>query len=220
MQRLLLFAKRPRPGQVKTRLVPPLTTAQAVELARAFIADQIAFLGTFAGDCEIEICADGDWRPDVAAAPSLAVGRQGPGDLGERMLRCFRRSARNNATATLALAADAPTLPRGHVLQALEHLRAGAPAVVAPAEDGGYVMLGLDRPHAGLFRDVPWGGPDVLAVTRRRAASISLELLEIEPWYDVDDAAGLERLRREMTRPAVRLRAPATARLLACLDGA
>jgi rSAM/selenodomain-associated transferase 1 len=221
MQRLMLFAKRPRLGEVKTRLVPPLSTELALQLYRAFLSDQIRFLGTFADRCTLELCVDERWAPDPELGPTpptLAIREQGPGDLGERLLRAFRRSFRAGSHATVVLGVDSPTVPRDHVARALDHLESGASAVVAPAEDGGYVLLGLREPREELFRDVPWGGPQVMAVTRRRAARRALPLVELESWYDVDDATGLARLRAELAATASRHRAPTTATLLDRLD--
>jgi len=221
MQRLILFAKRPRLGAVKTRLVPPLSAEGALALYRAFLADQLALVARFADRCTTELCMD---EPDAFVAetgppaPHLVLTRQGPGDLGERMLRAFRRSADEGAEFSVALGADSPTLRHELVLHALSRLEAGAQAVVGPAADGGYVLLGLRGAPESLFRDVPWGSPAVLATTRERAREAGLTLVELAGWYDVDDGAALERLRRELADPAVARRAPATARALARLD--
>ena len=106
--------------------------------------------------------------------------------------------------------ADAPTLPASRVLEALAALRRGAHAVVAPAEDGGYVLIGLRGVRPPLFHGIPWGTPDVLARTRAQAARAGLSLAEIEPWYDVDDEAGLRRLLDGVARGEAHDRAPAT----------
>jgi glycosyltransferase A (GT-A) superfamily protein (DUF2064 family) len=111
--------------------------------------------------------------------------------------------------------ADSPTLPADRVEEAFGRLAAGAPAVVSPAADGGYVLIGLAEPSPVLFSDVPWGGSEVMATTRARAEAADLALAEIAPWYDVDDVEGLAHLRHELKAPAGRRRAPATARALA-----
>ncbi len=98
---------------------------------------------------------------------------------------------------------------------AFGELERGARAVIAPAEDGGYVLLGMREPVAELLREIPWGAAEVTSTTRRRAMEVGVRLVEIEPWYDVDDIVGLQRLRRELLRePSAARRAPATA---ACL---
>lgn len=221
MKRLLLFAKRPLLGRVKTRLVPPLKPEQSLALYRAFLADQIEFLRTLGDGYDIELCMDGAWVADPTFDPPLDGLRQceqGPGDLGERMLRAFQRCWREGAECVVVLGADSPTLPAAHIHGAFRALERGAAAVLAPATDGGYVLLGLRRPLAELFRKIPWGTSGVLEITRLRAEAGGTELSELAPWYDVDDIEGLRRLQRELGRPGAVERAPATARLLATLD--
>ncbi len=220
-QRLLLFAKRPRPGKAKTRLSPPLEQGDALALYRAFLADQLRLLAAFRSACEVELALDGPWEPCDGARPSfpgLRVSEQGPGDLGQRLLRAFARCAAEGADATVVVGADSPTLPFEHVGKAFEALREGAPGVIAAARDGGYVLLGLREPHPALFGGIAWGGADVFAATCRRASENGIDLVRLDPWYDIDDARGIERLRHELARAAARRRAPATARLLDGLD--
>jgi len=217
MQRLILIAKIPRRGRVKTRLVPPLSPEQALTLYRAFLLDQIAFLGSFGDGNEIELCLDEPWHPqpgDAALPVDLRLTEQGDGDLGARMLRAFRRSRSEGVTATVVLGADAPTLPRSRVDEALQRLGAGQPGVVTPAADGGYVLLGLREPRPELFRGVAWGGPHVLSATLGRAEDCGVELGLLPDWYDVDDHAALERLARDLETAWGTERAPLTARCL------
>lgn len=221
MQRIVLFARRPRLGRVKTRLAPSLGTEQVLQLYRAFLDDQIRFLLSFRARCDVELCLDGPAaaEDDLSRLPGeLPPTHQGPGDLGRRMFRAVQRAATSGCRGTVVIPADAPTLPADRVLDALDELERGTPAVVVPAEDGGYVLIGVTDPHAELFRDVPWGGPDVLQVTLERARTAGIAMRQLEPWYDIDDEAGLRRLRAEVTQPAGAARAPATARALARLD--
>lgn len=219
--RLLLFAKRPLPGKVKTRLVPPLDPAQALALYRAFLTDQIRFLRSLRGpSLEAEVCTDAPWRPDPEFAgmlEGLRLSEQGQGDLGQRMLRAFRRAASDGVEGTVVVGVDSPTLPEAHVRLAFSRLEQGAEAVLAPARDGGYVLLGLRQPREELFRGVPWGEPGVLAATRERAAEAGIPLVELPDWYDVDDEDGLTTLKIDLTRDATASRASATAGLLSTL---
>lgn len=222
MQRLILFAKRPRAGKVKTRLSPPLGLQDALGLYRAFLADQVSLLEAFRGTCEVELTLDGPWEPGDGEQPAfegLRISRQGPGDLGARLLRAFSRSRAAGCELTVVLGADSPTLPFGHVRRALDGLRGGAPGVIAAARDGGYVLLGLREPEPALFHGIAWGGADVFDETCRRAGQHGIDLLRLDPWHDIDDASALERLRRELTHGSARRRAPETARFLDALDG-
>jgi rSAM/selenodomain-associated transferase 1 len=211
MRRLILFAKRPRLGEVKTRLVPSLTPGQALGLYNAFLADQIAFIEQFAEDRAVEICSDQPW---TEAERGIRLTLQGAGDLGERMLRAFERSHAEGSKATVIIGADCPTLPAKYVERAFESLESGADAVISPADDGGYVLVGLARPRAELFRNMPWGSADVMAVTRAEARKHGILLEEIEGWYDIDDIRGVRRLAAD---PSLLSRAPVTARCLESL---
>lgn len=217
-RRLILFGKRPLLGRVKTRLVPPLTADRALELYRAFLADQLRFLRAFAETARIEWCADGPADPAAIDpdAVGIAATEQGEGDMGDRLLRAIARSAREGDRATVVIGADSPTLPAAHVLRAFEMLQRGdAPAVIAPATDGGYVLIGMTAPLRELIAGVVWGGAEVAEATRRAARRAGILLAELDGWYDVDDGAALERLAREFRRdPGARARAPRTARLL------
>jgi len=143
-----------------------------------------------------------------------APGEQGPGDLGERMLRAFARSTAAGASATIIIGADCPTLPASHVERAFELLEGGAEAVLTPADDGGYVLVGSSGPRPELFHAIPWGTADVLDMTRARARRQGIVLMETDGWYDVDDIGGIRRLRSD---PSIVSRAPATLRCLESL---
>ena len=218
MRRLILFAKTPRLHEVKTRLVPPLTPAQALAFHLAFLEDQAAFVAAFAAASSRplggEICVDRP--PDEGGSPSCAAGLpvtlQGSGDLGDRMARAFARAFAEGARAVAILGADAPSLPGGRVADLFDRLDGSDPTVlVVPAADGGFVMIGSRRPVDALFRGIPWGSPGVLAALRRRAAEAAVPLAEADGWYDVDRAEDLLRLRDDLERTPSR--APRTLRL-------
>jgi rSAM/selenodomain-associated transferase 1 len=206
VERLILFAKTPRLHQVKTRLAPRLTPEQALALHEAMLADQIRFVRSLEGERrDGELCMD-------ASPPSVDSGlresSQGEGDLGLRMHRALLRAFADGCGRAAILGADAPTLPQSRVEEAFALLRGGADAVIVPAEDGGYVFVGLSRPAPVLFESVPWGTASVLETTRRRAREAGLTLAETEAWPDVDVAADLPRLAAGLA--ADPLRAPAT----------
>ena len=214
MRHLLLFGKLPRLGKVKTRLVPPLSPRQALQLYQAFLEDQLAFLRGFAESAHVAWWVDAEPRPvERARFPldNVDIQLQVSADLGTRMLHAFEQSCGRDRGATVIVGADCPTLPRAHVRRAFEALEEGAPAVIAPASDGGYVLVGMNEPRPELFVGIAWGEADVAQTTRRRAEQARIDLVEIEPWYDVDDLDSLRRLREELSRPPGTARAPATA---------
>ncbi|MGA7489669.1 MAG: DUF2064 domain-containing protein, partial [Xanthobacteraceae bacterium] len=127
-----------------------------------------------------------------AADFAVALARQRDGDLGARMLAAIEAA---NAPA-LVIGTDCPALEPGHLRAAADILRAGVDAVVIPAEDGGYTLIGLRAPAPALFSDMPWSTPRVMDETRRRLTQLGMSWREPATLWDVDLPADLERLRR------------------------
>ncbi len=213
-QRLILFAKRPLAGLAKTRLVPVLGESGALSLYRAMLLDALATCASLARPGRpVEVSFDRAWTPRPPfdrPCERLERTAQGPGDLGERLLRAARRAGRAGSRATVFLGADAPTLAAGCVEAAFEALAGGADVVLGPATDGGYVLIGVAGPFASPFEDIPWGTPAVLDRTRERVLDAGLRLAEVPGGDDVDDGDDLARLLVETRRSAVRSRCPAT----------
>jgi uncharacterized protein len=198
---LLLFARAPEPGRVKTRLAPALSAAGASELYRAFLADAARLYGRDQR-WRCVLCADpGAEDPGLVSLfpPPWERRSQGPGDLGERLRRAFEEAFAAGAPAAVAVGGDHPTLPMRMLDDVVASL-ATADAVIVPAEDGGYCALGLAAGTFSdeVFRDVPWSTADVLATSllRIRTAGRSVRLLP--PFYDVDRPEDLDRLRRDL----------------------
>ena len=190
-----------------------------MELYRALLSDSLALLSRLRRqDRGVEACLDGPWSPDrdlFPGAEDIPRAEQGPGDLGERLERMFHRCHGEGMARTVVIGADSPTLPSSIVDEAFERLREGADAVVSPAADGGYVLVGVrGEPPSALFRDVPWGDANVLRTTRDRAVESGIVLVEVPPWYDVDDFHSLERLIRDLDDPHTAENCPATVRAL------
>jgi rSAM/selenodomain-associated transferase 1 len=120
---------------------------------------------------------------------------QGRGDVGDRMHRAFKRTLRRHPFVVL-IGSDCPALRPADLRAASRILRAGADAVIAPAEDGGYPLIGLRRVSRRLFDGIPWGGPEVLARTRRRLTALRWHWRELRTLWDVDRPEDVLRLRR------------------------
>ena len=191
-RRLLVFARAPVPGRVKTRLVPALGAAAAAELYAALLEDLLDRLAT--GDFEVTVV----WEGEVPAAyrdVAPGHGRQTEGDLGRRMHAALTTVAAGGAVALVG--SDLPTLGAGRVAEAFDRLEEGADVVVGPAWDGGYYLI-AGRPEtlpAELFEGVPWGSPEVCEATLRRcrSAGLSVSVLAVERDVDTpEDLAWLE----------------------------
>ena len=123
----------------------------------------------------------------------------------------FLRGAKLSSTSAegvervVVIGTDCPLLKRSDLVTAIEKLRS-TDVVLGPAEDGGYYLIGLKQPHAGLFSGIPWGTPRVTQRTLERAAQMQLETVLLPEWYDVDDAETLGWLRAELNGSAGRFR--------------
>ncbi|MBV8616617.1 MAG: DUF2064 domain-containing protein [Acetobacteraceae bacterium] len=131
-------------------------------------------------------------------ADGSAPAPQGVEGFGRCLLHAIRRLFAEGHTAACVLSSDAPTLPTEILVTAAMTLLAGDDrrVVLGACDDGGYYLLGMRLPHAGLFADIAWSTSSVAATTRTRAAALGLDLVELPAWYDVDDATALVRLVR------------------------
>ncbi len=181
-----VFAKAPVAGEVKTRLVPLLGEAAAAELHATLVRRALA-TAREAGVGPVSLwCAPDAGHPFFAAcaAESGAVLReQRGGHLGERMARAFERLLANGPA--LLVGSDCPSLGAADLRAAASSL-ATHDAVVQPAEDGGYVLVGLSRAVPGLFERIRWGEASVMVDTRSRLRSAGARWREMPLRWDVD----------------------------------
>jgi uncharacterized protein len=197
--RLIVFAKAPEPGKVKTRLIPALSAAGAAELHRRLVRHSLG-AATAARLGPVELwCAPDTSDPffrECERRFGASLHAQGEGDLGARMRRAFE-SALAHAPRAILVGSDIPALSAQYLRDADQALVRGDDAVIGPAEDGGYVLMGLSRSDPELFRDIPWGGPEVMAEMRRRIAALAWRLRELPVLWDVDRPEDLGRLPQE-----------------------
>jgi rSAM/selenodomain-associated transferase 1 len=192
-----IMAKAPRPGDVKTRLCPPLLPAQAAALYRSFLLDKIASVGALVDVQPVIAYTPDDARAEFAdLAPGFSlVAQQGP-DLGARLHSTLAGLLADGHAGAIAVDSDTPTLPGAFLQQAVHCLsRPGPDVVLGPTEDGGYYLIGVRRPHRELFDAMPWSTSAVLDVTLHRAAVIGLRATCLPPWFDVDTPDDFVRLR-------------------------
>ena len=202
-----IFAKPPVARQVKTRLAAGVGAQQAAELAAAFLADTWASVQRL--PWARVIVASTGMLPEVLV-PGASVWPQGEGPLGARLERVLRRALRD-APAAIALGADSPALPVALLEAAREELMRGE-SVIGPAEDGGFYLLGVTAFPPGLLAGVPWSAANTCAATVERMAAQGLAPTVLPPWFDVDDADDLRRLRALLANEPER--APRTAAAL------
>ena len=191
---LAIFAKEPLPARVKTRLVPPLTPAEAADLYGAMLAailDRAAHLPGVDPWLFLDPAGGNGTRLPAAARPLPRHPQEGD-DLGRRMENCFRTLFAAGYAAVALIGSDSPDLPAAYVEEAFARLDA-ADAVYGPSEDGGYYLIALKEVHPVLFRDIPWSTETVLPLSLERAAAAGLSVALLPPWYDVDTPADLGR---------------------------
>lgn len=192
---VLVFAKAPQPGAVKTRLIPLLGAEGAAALharlikhtlgvAREAALGRLELHGAPAPDPFLEYCAE---------RYNATLIEQCDGDLGTRMYSAFD-SALAGAGSAILIGSDCPALTARHLRHAARALSAGDDAVLIPAEDGGYAMMGLRRCDKSLFTGIAWSSPQVMEQTRARLKRLGWRWTELETLWDVDRPADYERL--------------------------
>ena len=186
---IAILSRAPGPGQTKTRLIPALGTEGAAELHRRLLHKTVrTALAADIGPVSLW-CTPNTTHPAFAACQqlgSLHLRPQVGGDLGQRMLATI-------TAPTLIIGTDCPLLSAEILHQAASALR-DHDAVLIPAADGGYVLIGLRQPHPAVFADITWGSASVLASTRQRLQQVGYTWSELPTLWDVDQPADLARL--------------------------
>jgi rSAM/selenodomain-associated transferase 1 len=194
---LVIMARHPEAGMVKTRLAASIGEAAAAALYRAFLLD----LGR-------KLAAHPTWVlywafvPADSPLPAEITGgekafAQAGGDLGERMGDAIERVLAAGHPSAVLIGSDIPHVSIAALEDAFERLAAGATLVLGPAEDGGYYLVGATS-IPPVFRDIRWGGSGVLAETIAAARRAGIEPALVAPDYDIDDKEDLERLKAEI----------------------
>jgi rSAM/selenodomain-associated transferase 1 len=202
-QVLGIFAKQPLAGQVKTRLCPPLSLQQAAELYRTCLQETVSAMAE--APAERVLFFDGDEAFFAKTFPGLRLLPQSDGDLGRRLDRAFAQLFAEGYCAAALIGSDSPDLPMPLIAAAFAALNTDDLAV-APARDGGYVLIGQRAHNPGLFSDMPWSSAELWPATRQRAEQLGLSCHELDTWEDLDDLASLLRLcRRSPYSPTAQL---------------
>ena len=201
---LLLFARVPRAGAVKTRLAARLGDDGALRLYRAFLEDAGRAYAR-PGRWESVLCGEPDGLDaafDRPFPPPWRRTSQVPGDLGGRLAAAFEEAFGQGAPAAVAVGADHPALLGARIAELFDALAAGARAAIIPADDGGYCAIGLARGLSPrlVFDAIAWSTGGVLAATLERLAAERVAHRVLAPAYDVDRPEDLERLGRDLSR--------------------
>jgi len=219
---LVLFAKDPVLGKVKTRLEPFLDQAVILELYRAFLADSLEKICSVAGvDRFVEVSPDARsgyfarWQAD----PRISQIRPQTGrDLGDKMKNAFRACFQAGYERVAIIGSDSPSLPRSYIEQAF-NMKEGL--TLGPSTDGGYYLIAMAGEAVEVFEGVPWGGGRVLAETLVRARACGAVLSLLPAWYDVDWPEELRFLAthlQALAQAGLAGEAPATRKVLGTIE--
>jgi hypothetical protein len=203
---LVMVAKAPRAGEVKTRLHGALGPVGATELYRCFLRDTFAIMEA-ARDARPTLSLGLCYTPAGEERAFDRLGRDGSlllaqrgADLGQRLRHCFEDLFAAGYDSVAIMNSDSPTLPSAYLLAAFDHLKGEEMVVLGPTTDGGYYLIGMRRLHPQLFERITWSTARVLAETRERAREAGLEVILLPEWFDVDTPEELARLQREIGR--------------------
>lgn len=193
---MILFAKAPVAGRVKTRLAAEIGTGRAAELHRAFVTDSLAKLKEFTGVADLQLHTD--TPTDAWSELDVAREVQIPGGLQLKLFHALAYGLAAGRPQVIIFGSDSPTLPHAHVRRLLG---CSADVVLGPCEDGGYYAIACRRVHPDMFAGVEWSTPDALEQTERAARACGLSVERGDLWYDVDGPEDLARLMAEAKLP-------------------
>ncbi|HMK61810.1 MAG TPA: TIGR04282 family arsenosugar biosynthesis glycosyltransferase [Dissulfurispiraceae bacterium] len=206
---LIVFVKWPERGKVKTRLSAEIGEDITRELYKCFVEDAIDIANK--SSCELLIA----YWPDEAEERVVAwLGKkkkyllQTGRDLGEKMKNAFERAFENGCLRAVLIGSDFPDLPVSIIEEAFSALDS-KPAVIGPAKDGGYYLIGFKKDHLmnGIFEGISWGSPDVFEKTMSVFEREGVDVHLLPSWWDIDrleDLAGF--IVRNSSKPSLQSR--------------
>jgi len=199
---LMIFCKAPIAGHVKTRLTTELTAEQAMQV-HIELTQRTLQLTSQSHLCPVQLwctpSTDHVFFSASAQTYQVILKQQKGDDLGERMNNAFCL-ALNSYSRALIIGCDCPSLTEQDLEAALTALNQENSCVLSPAEDGGYVLIGLNQPHPELFDNMPWGTEQVLEHTRIRIKQYNLCYQELKQQWDLDTHEDLERFRQALAQ--------------------
>jgi len=186
---LVIVAKEPVPGKVKTRLFPKFSPAVAADLYRCFLHDRIQEVSTLDGVDRAIAYTPEDARETFTtlALDGFELFAQQGKHLGERLNNIFLEKLFQGYKAVSIVDSDSPDLPKSLIKESFELLLSKqADIVFGPCYDGGYYLVGMRKPNPELFRNIPWSTENVLSVTLEKARKMGLNVKLLSTWNDLD----------------------------------
>ena len=193
---LAVMAKAPIPGEVKTRLTPPLTQEQATEFYRALLLDQLDHLAALDSADLYVAFSPSNAGPLIESLLPAGYGSfpQYDGDLGSRMGGVFAELWRRGHGSSIVIGSDLPPVPLGTLHEGFQYLSTGRQVVLGPSRDGGYYLIGMNHPSPELFSNMTWSHERVLTETKAKLARLGLDFRLLAEWFDIDTSKDMEHL--------------------------
>lgn len=213
---LVVFAKVPRPGEVKTRLTPVLTPTEAAQLYDAFLRDALELYADLAVEVHLYLAPPLPNDPLTALPDSVSLFEQKGEGLGARMKRAFRDTLDRGYDRASLVGTDHPTLPLSFIRQSFAALDTPRSVCIGPSDDGGFYLLGMNGFYPQLFDGMNYSHDAVFTNTLARVGTTDARLTVLPRWYDVDTPAALERMVQDLDNEDVA--APRTRRMVETLQ--
>lgn len=191
---LIVFAKVPRAGSVKTRLTPVLTSSEAARLYESFLLDALEQYSDLAADVRLYFAPPLPDTPLSGIPDDVTITTQEGGGLGARMNNAIRETLDDGYDRVAVIGTDHPTLPIGFVRQSFAALEPRRSVCIGPSEDGGFYLLGMNAYYPELFEGMTYSHDSVFTDTLARVGVTDARLTVLPQWYDVDTPAMLERM--------------------------
>lgn len=213
---IIILAKLPEEGNVKTRLGPLLNVEERSEIAECFLNDTVAKSRTVPASVFLAYSGDGV-RKEQLSAFRVTCFEQAEGDLGARLANAVGTVARSGHSPVIVTGTDSPMISEATLVKAIDAFcDENVELVIGPSDDGGYYLIGMRSPTPELFVGVSWSTDSVYDETISIARRLGIEeIIELPQSFDIDTPADLKRLYREATRsPDLQRMSPETYRWL------
>ena len=196
---IIIMAKVPSAGNVKTRLQPFLSADECAALSEAFLQDTVNKARAVCENVVLAYSPPAEINTLRNFLPSQNKFIEQTGkDLGEKMFNAFKFAFGQRTDAVVMIGTDSPTFPFDFIEQAFEFLETNSDVVLGKTEDGGFYLIGLRKLESEIFENVAWSSPETFEQVFENIHKSNLHLREVPAWYDVDEQADFEKLREEI----------------------
>ncbi len=188
---LIVFARSPIAGQVKSRLTSLITPQDAADLYQAFLTDSLKQYSKL--NVSVRLYITGALPPNIPLCGATIRSQCGD-ELGARMQHAFSETSAEGYQQIVIIGTDHPTLPSEFIQDAFDGILKSPAISIGPAEDGGYYLLGMNPVIDNFFEEVTYSRPDVYSITLKRAYQTGANVVQLRQWFDVDEPSDLKRL--------------------------